>query len=645
MSKMLAEIRRIVDEDISNRVTQYDVLYEAITNSIHAGASKIVCVLNSLTSSQIEIDNDVPIKKVDSITITDNGNGFNNENYNSFCKYRTEYKKDIGGKGVGRFVFLKLYENVHFKSLLVKEKEIIEFHFNVDFDTDNLKKVKSIVNENQTEISLTSLTAQYFNTERSVDRRINLDLEVIREKVLLNLIPSLFFYKKKGKAITIEFTDSATLQTTSIESENVPYFNEKIFEVKNRDGRSVDFRLNYLIDKTLGKLHAYYCANSRTVCEFSDKDLKITLPIGYSGFFLVEAEYLNAHVNINRNDFDIYPVRTDMFSSLSWEMINESLKRAISAIVKAGIPETEVINKSKLQEIQNERPYLTNYIEEEDIDMAGFLDKKHIIEKAKRRFDHAKENVLASSGKESYTHEELTEAILITQNELISYINDRVQVIERLKTLIDKQERVESIIHSLFMEKHTESDYFSVGVNNLWLLDDRFTTYSYAASDKKISSVLDSIGENFDNIENGNDKPDLSIFFSNNPNTPGKLKSVLIELKPFDFSTKSDRKKFQGIQQLIDYVKAFMEKERIQEIFSFLITDIDSKLAERLVGDGYVPLFSTEAPIFHRFYEKMGISIYVVSARTLILDAEARNKIFLDIIRKQSRLNKLLSKG
>lgn len=115
--------------------------------------------------------------------------------------------------------------------------------------------------------------------------------------------------------------------------------------------------------------------------------------------------------------------------------------------------------------------------------------------------------------------------------------------------------------------------------------------------------------------------------------------------KPFDFSAKSDRKKFQGIQQLIDYVKAFKNKEKIEEIFAFLITDIDEKLAERLSGDGYVPLFSTESPIYHRFYDKLGISIYVVSAKTLVLDAESRNKVFLDIIKKQSRLHKIFSKS
>jgi len=45
---MFAEIKRIVDEDISIRVIQYDILFEAIANAIHAKATSIECILNSL---------------------------------------------------------------------------------------------------------------------------------------------------------------------------------------------------------------------------------------------------------------------------------------------------------------------------------------------------------------------------------------------------------------------------------------------------------------------------------------------------------------------------------------------------------------------------------------------------------------------
>ncbi|MEO7049084.1 MAG: hypothetical protein ABI091_27515 [Ferruginibacter sp.] len=196
------------------------------------------------------------------------------------------------------------------------------------------------------------------------------------------------------------------------------------------------------------------------------------------------------------------------------------MKNEISEIVKEGIPETQNINREKIIEIQEERPYLIEYIEEDDIDMAGFLDKKYIIEKAKKKFDVAKEKFLANSGKDSYTDKELNEAIQITQNELVAYIFDRVQVIERLKSMMNDKEKVEAVIHNLFMQKYSEDDYFVVGKNNLWLLDDRFTSYSYAASDKRIKDVLKQIGEDSGETENINDTAPVATWYSGRSWTP-----------------------------------------------------------------------------------------------------------------------------
>lgn len=643
MSKMFAEIKRIVDEDISSRVSQYDVIFEAITNAIHANSTSIECVLNSFDNPIKTEETEIVRKKVNTIIVRDNGDGLHNENYDSFCKYRTEYKKAMGCKGVGRFVFLKLYSYANFTSSIVSTQEIKSFKFDFNFDTDNIKSKPSKVVQNQTEVSLTSLSESYLNYDKHIDKRIELDLEAIREKVLLNLIPTLFFYKKKGVEISISFIDQTTSEKTSIEPKDIPDFKERNFIVKDREGREFEFTLNHRIENVDGKLNAYYCANNRTVCEFSEKDLKLNFPYGYSGFLLLESTYFNTRVNHERNDFDIKPLRTDAFTTLSWDLINEELKKSVTDLVKEGIPETKEINKRKIKEIHEERPYLINYIDETDIEIAGFMDKKKLIDNAKKKFDTAKEKIFATSGKEEYTDTELYEAIELTQNELVSYINDRVLVIERLKKLIDKKEKVEKIIHNLFMEMRTDDDYYAVGKNNLWLLDDRYTTYSYAASDKRIRDVLKGIDEENGDTDILDDKPDLSLFFSHNPNKPERLKSVLVEIKPFDFSSKPDRKKFAGIQQLLDYVKAFKEKEKIEEVSSFLITEIDDKLADRLKTDGYTPLFSLESPIYHRFYSEPNISIFIISASTLIKDAEARNNVFLDIIKKQSKIRNLLS--
>lgn len=641
MSKMLTEISRVVSEDVSNRVSQYDVIYEAIINSIHANADSIICTLHSFDNPKLENEIQPTIQKVDTIIISDNGDGLNDDNYNSFCKYRSGYKKDLGGKGVGRFTFLKVYQIVKYKSNLLSNQEVRSFTFDLNFDTDNLKKATENIEQNYTEISLSALTAQYLNIEKHIDRRIILNLSEIRERVLLNLIPTLFFYKKKEVNIEIKFIDKETDDTAIITPLDIPNFSKKVFTVRGKNGMDYKFILHHQIVKEDGNLHAYYCANNRTVCDFAYKDFKINLPYGYSGFLLVEADYLDSHANNERNDFDIFPIKTDLFSTISWEMINAVLKVEISEIVKEGIPETKKVNKAKLEDIQKERPYLVNFIAEEDIEMAGFLDKKQLIEKAKRRFDTAKEKVLTQSGKTSYSDQDLQEAIQLTQNELVSYVFDRVQVIERLKTMVDDNEKVESIIHNLFMEQYTDDEYFCVNKNNLWLLDDRYTSYSYAASDKRIKDILDKLDSYDGDEENVNDKPDLSLFFSHSPENKQGLKSVLIELKPFDKDSKSDKKKFAGIQQLLDYADALKEKEKIEEVWAFLITDIDKKLSSRLTRDGYTKLFSTNSPIYHRIFNN-GVSIYVISARTLISDAEARNKIFLEIIKKQSRLNKML---
>ena len=83
-------------------------------------------------------------------------------------------------------------------------------------------------------------------------------------------------------------------------------------------------------------------------------------------------------------------------------------------------------------------------------------------------------------------------------------------------------------------------------------------------------------------------------------------------------------------------------KENVEDIVGFVLTDIDEPLATRLKDDEDVPLIRNESPIYHRFYGKPGISIYVLGAKTLSGDAEARNRIFLDIIRRQSRLHQII---
>lgn len=198
MSTTAANIRRIVAEDISIRVDQFSVLFEIITNAIYANATKIKCELNSF-DTPLEFDPKNPAKKpLDTITVTDNGDGFDDENYKAFSTYRTERNKDLGCKGVGRLVYLKVYENVSFVSRLKEKQETRSFDFVLDFDPALIVKAPEAVQENETTISLSGLTATHLNASKHLDRRIVLDCAEIRDRVLAQIIPTLHFYKKRG---------------------------------------------------------------------------------------------------------------------------------------------------------------------------------------------------------------------------------------------------------------------------------------------------------------------------------------------------------------------------------------------------------------------------------------------------------------
>ena len=640
---MSTNIKRIVIEDISNNTTELHVIFEAVVNSIQAQATKITCRFFSDSALKDE-NGDFSPRKITGMDICDNGHGFDDEDIASFKDYRTDKKIEYGCKGVGRFCFLKIFRSVRYQSSL-KEKKLVR-SFPLDFHLDDLKPMDQKdenIRENSTTLFLRDYTTEFITYQKERDRRIELDLRVIKQKVLTHLMPVLHYMKQQNKDILILFVDDMTGESISITLEDVPLFKEKVFVRNDLSGGEITFLLRYNLRKERNGVQAFCCANHRAVSSFSDNGFKLTFPANVSGYFLLESEYLDSHVDNNRNAFIIYPRQETMFSPISWEGIKKSLKPIIAEIVKEEVEEAIILNQAILRQIQQERPYLVDYIQDDDINLAGFLDKHDIIAGAKKRFDAAKESLLAHTEEKNFTDADLNAAIQIAQSELVAYISDRVLTIQRLKTLIEDKEKREHIIHNLLMPQNTTSDYYTVSRNNLWLLDDRFISYSFAASNKRIHTILKNVVESPEETGIDTDRPDISLFFPQDPQRrSGDLKSVIIELKSFDYDKKPARKKYDGLIQLQDYIEAFKKHESLKEIWAFLVTDIDKEFSHFLDRDGYKPLFSTEYPIYLKYYESINSFIYVVSVQTLVADAEARNKVFIDIVQKHNKLQKFL---
>lgn len=108
-------------------------LFEVISNAIHSINEAVNTRILDFEDATIDIkiirygaDEDVFAKikgeaidkyLIDSFDVTDNGVGFTDANLNYFVEADTDHKREIGGKGVGRFVCLKAFKSMSVKSI------------------------------------------------------------------------------------------------------------------------------------------------------------------------------------------------------------------------------------------------------------------------------------------------------------------------------------------------------------------------------------------------------------------------------------------------------------------------------------------------------------------------------------------------
>ena len=110
-------------------------VFEAVVNSIHSieekgnsDTGKVVLRINRATQESLDFDAK-SLPPILGFTITDNGCGFNETNFKSFETLDSDHKIDKGCRGVGRLMWLKVFDLVE-----------VESHF-VDVDGQLKKRV------------------------------------------------------------------------------------------------------------------------------------------------------------------------------------------------------------------------------------------------------------------------------------------------------------------------------------------------------------------------------------------------------------------------------------------------------------------------------------------------------------------------
>ncbi len=386
-----ADISTII-EKLAKDVKFLQPVYEAITNSLEAGAKNITLSF----SKDLAITEE--LSKITGFSITDDGEGFTENNRNAFVVLWTKNKLKLGCKGSGRFTWLSVFEKINIVSQVKSENKEVLIPFSLDFNTDDIIVNDKQVSATETTITFSDVTKNFYrvpsDNEKIIDKRCIADLLFIKNAIIEYLLIRLFLLKKNNKPFNI--TLKMDSQTEKIVSDDIPDLSEKAFSIYSEiTKQKYEFILYYKFDKNgANSKKVYYCANNRATKQLDDDSLGFScgLPNNDSFMMLLCSDYFNDKDNDTRDDLvALSHLKQATFDvPLLYSDINPEMKRNMYEIILENYPEIHEINEQEEEKAIETAPHLAPFIK---IDKDIIKSEKSLIVKANEYFTKAKSKV------------------------------------------------------------------------------------------------------------------------------------------------------------------------------------------------------------------------------------------------------------
>ena len=301
---MLANIKGLVDRLELSQAKAMMPLFEAISNAIDAIEEHKDGFLNHAIRIRLVATHDLAhqggdeVLVLDGFDISDDGVGFDDGNLASFQEAHTLSKVKVGGKGVGRFTFLKVFSNVHIRSVFQRQDETLlrEFDFSIAEELKGADKVTPVKETRGTALSMRGMENKFKGGWPH-------DPAIIAERILAHFL--IRFAARSCPPMTLESPGHAPIDLHKLfETTVLTHIEERFFDVlghtfalqayRHRDGRS--------------RHDLHLCANGREVTTNKLRDLLPELPEKlldadqepYTLIVLVTGEYLDDHANQDR---------------------------------------------------------------------------------------------------------------------------------------------------------------------------------------------------------------------------------------------------------------------------------------------------------------------------------------------------------
>lgn len=249
------------------------------------------------------IDEEVPLGRIVSFSVTDNGVGFTEDNYNSFNTAYSSYKIAKGCKGIGRFLWLLAFDHAEINSVYREDGNVFRriFMFN---DKGPAPEDNVAVESDESDIATTIKLCEY---KAVFQESCPLGLDVLAKKIVEHCLP--FFISGNCPIITIQDGISPPVElNTYFHSIIEPTLHQDKFELNNEAFTIYHMQLAEGADKH--ELHL--CANMQEVKDVTLSphipNLRTKIPfLDKSGSFYyvgyVSSNYLDNHVSSTRTSF------------------------------------------------------------------------------------------------------------------------------------------------------------------------------------------------------------------------------------------------------------------------------------------------------------------------------------------------------
>lgn len=589
------------------------IYFEAIANSLDANATEI--------NIKIEIENFNKPKSL-KIKISDNGEGFTDERYKKFSNLFDV--DEASHKGIGRLVYLCYFNNVNVKSYYNGNKKR-EFDFSEKFDD------KIDVRENvETGNSGTTFAMKNYSLQK-LGKQNFIQAEYLKKRITEEFISRLFQYKKDKKSIVINIESIIDGHSSKrkITNEDIPNLTEV----------EVDAPSIALIDK----LYLYYSIEQVdplergviTAISVDNRTYRLDIiaeenyPIDHKITFLLYSDFFKGKIDVTRENHTL--------SNNEINTVKNIFQKEISKLVEKEIPKIVAQNKKTKDELINTYPHLDGYFEPDNI---GYISRENVLKDAQNEFLKDQKELLEAS---TLNDKQYEKAMEMSSRSLAEYVLYREKIINKLGDITDKNS--ESDIHNLIIPQNSvlkdNSDLLIIYKNNLWLLDDKYMTYSTAMSEKSMKNILEEITQK-KVLDKDNSTPDIAVIFSNDPKEEENktVDVVIVELKRRGIKL---AKTEEVISQLNQRARKLMHlyPNKIQRIWFYGIVEFNDEFKLSLKDGGYTPLYSKDCLYYKENKIHLNvddtqpymIGTYILSIDAFIEDAKARNSTFLQILK------------